>query len=89
MKRTLNEKFSPCPICGKKPYVNTYNLNYGTAYCNGSLLKRHPLIQVKTKHCSPSKLFKTLSDGWNDIQWQRLNSLPIITEMEEVEESKR
>ena len=89
MSRTLDVAFFQCPICGKAPYVKTFNLNYGVAYCKGTLLKRHPLIQVKTKHCSPSKLFKTLSDGWNDIQWQRLNSLPIIIEMEEVEESKR
>lgn len=83
MKRTSDATFFSCPICGKNPYVKTYNLNYGTAYCNGTLLKRHPLIQVKTKYCNPSKLFKILSGGWNGVQWKRLNSSPIIIEIEE------
>ena len=53
MSRTLDVAFFQCPICGKAPYVKTFNLNYGVAYCKGTLLKRHPLIQVKTGYCNP------------------------------------
>lgn len=88
MKRTSDATFLSCPICGKKPYVKSYNLNYGVAYCNGTLFSRHPLIEVETEYCNPSKLFRTLSAGWNSIQWERLNSLPITMEIKEVEEAK-
>ena len=83
MSRTLDVAFFQCPICGEAPYVKTFNLNYGVAYCKGTLLKRHPLIQVKTGYCNPSKLFKTLSRGWNDSHWKTLNDLPIILHIEE------
>ena len=66
MSRTLDVAFFQCPICGKAPYVKTFNLNYGVAYCKGTLLKRHPLIQVKTGYCNPSKLFKTFMGKSNE-----------------------
>lgn len=86
MSRTSGMEFFSCPICGKKPYVNIYNLNFGTAYCKGTLLKRHPLIQVKTEYCNPSKLIKTLSNGWNYSHWKTLNDLPIVMCVEEISE---
>ena len=65
MSRTSDIAFFPCPICKKTPYVKNFNLNYGTAYCKGTLLKRHPLIQVETGYCNPSQLFGTLANEWN------------------------
>lgn len=83
MNRTTDASFFSCPICGKKPHVKTFNLNYGIAHCKGTLFKQHPLIQIETGYCNPSKLFRTLSVGWNGIQWERLNSLPITMKIEE------
>ena len=77
MKRTTDMAFFTCPICGKKPYIKTFNINYGIAYCKGTFFKRHPLIEVSTGYCNPSRLYKTLSDGWADSHWKTLNDLPI------------
>lgn len=83
MSRTTDASFFSCSICGQKPYVKTFNLNYGIAHCKGTLFKRHPLIQIETGYCNPSKLFKTLSYGWNDSHWKTLNDLPITMHIEE------
>lgn len=77
MKRINDRYFFTCPICGKKPYVKTFNLNYGIAYCKGSFFNKHPLIQVKTDYCNPSNLYNVLSKGWNNVLWEPLNNLPI------------
>ena len=86
MGRASGMEFFSCPICGKKPYVKIFNMNYGVAYCKGILLKRHPLIQVETEYCNPSKLIKTLSNGWNYTHWKTLNDLPIRIRVEEIGE---
>lgn len=84
MNRTSDMAFFHCPICRQKPYVKISNLNYGIAYCKGTLLKKHPLIRVETGYCNPSKLIKTLSNGWNDSHWKTLNDLPIMMHVEEM-----
>ena len=86
MSRTSGMEFFSCPICGKKPYVKIHNIKFGKAYCNGTLLKKHQLIQVETEYCNPSKLIKTLSYGWNDIHWKTLNDLPITISIKEISE---
>lgn len=66
--KTTNTAFSKCPICGKRPHVETYNLNQGKVYCRGTLFRKHHLIQFETDYQQPSKIFKTLINGWNDNQ---------------------
>lgn len=65
-KRTNDEGFFDCPICGKKPYVNIYPVNSGSVYCKGSLFKHHTEIYAKVDYAQPSKLYKTLSVKWAD-----------------------
>ena len=82
MKRTTDMAFFMCPICGEKPYVKTFGINYGMVYCNGKFGKKHPIIQVETGYCNPSEVFKKLSMGWADSHWKPLNDLPIRINME-------
>lgn len=82
MKRTTDMAFFTCPICGEKPYVKTFGIHYGTAYCKGTFLKKHPIIQVETGYCNPSEIFKKLSKGWADSHWKSLNDLPIRINIE-------
>ena len=35
MKRTCDVAFLECPICGKKPYVDTYYVTVAWAFCKG------------------------------------------------------
>ena len=86
MERTTDIAFFDCPICGKSPYVATIDVNYGKAYCKGDFFHRHPIIEIKTGYCNPSKLYKTLSKGWNDSHWETLNTLPIRFHIEQVDE---
>lgn len=84
MRRTADWRFFSCPICGEKPYIKTFDLNYGTVYCKGRLFKRHPIIRVDSGYCNPSEVFKTLSSGWNYSHWESLNMLPIRINMEKL-----
>lgn len=81
MERTTDFAFFSCPICGEKPYIKTFNVNYGMAYCKGSFLKKHPMIMVDSGYCQPSELYKKLADGWNQSHWEPLNMLPIRINM--------
>lgn len=40
-RRTRDENFSNCPLCGKKPYVKLKNEDYATCYCRGRLFCNH------------------------------------------------
>lgn len=82
MKRTTDWRFFTCPICGEKPYIKTYGINYGTVFCKGTFLKRHPIIKVDTGYCNPSEIYEKLSAGWADSHWESLNRLPIRINME-------
>ena len=89
MKRTTDIAFFMCPICGERPYVEIFGINYGVAYCKGKLFKRHPIIRVDSGYCNPSEIFKKLSNGWADSHWKSLNDLPIRMNMEQlVKENK-
>lgn len=65
MQRTTNKKFKKCLICGKRPYVEIYNVNDGCVYCKGNLLKKHTLIKVNSNFCEASSLYQTLLQKWN------------------------
>ena len=73
MKRITDMNFFNCPICGKKPHVEIFNMNYGMAYCKGTFFKRHPLIKASTGYCNPSKLYETLMFKWNYSHLGTLN----------------
>ena len=70
MKRTTDIAFATCPICGKKPYIKTFDVNYGVAYCKGNFLKRHSILKAETGYCNPSMLYKVLSKEWNKFKRQ-------------------
>ena len=67
--RTTNISFVPCPICGKKPYVNYYPPNAGWVYCEGTFLKPHDRIKAYVQYENPSELVQTLVNKWNQGQY--------------------
>lgn len=69
MKRTTDEAFFECPVCGKKPYVNTYNVNVGWASCKGYGIHRHKEVSVFVPYARPSELYKKISEKWNQMQF--------------------
>lgn len=84
MSRTTDVAFFMCPICGERPYVKTFDVNYGMAYCKGTFFKRHPIIRVDSGYCNPSEIYKKLSNGWANSHWESLNMLPIRINMEQI-----
>lgn len=65
MKRTCDVAFFECPICGKKPYVETYDVTAAWAFCKGYGFHRHKKVHVFVACEQPSKLLKTLAEEWN------------------------
>lgn len=75
MRRTDDATFFTCPICGKKPYVKTYEMNAGYAVCKGHGFHRHKRILVIASFVQPSKLLKTLAEKWNQKQYEQVRFL--------------
>lgn len=71
MGRTSDSAFFPCPICGNKPYVHTYEMCCGDAVCKGGLFSRHKRVWVSVGYAQPSKLFKELSHKWNQLGFRQ------------------
>lgn len=67
MKRTHDVAFNECPICGKKPYVDTYYVTVAWAFCKGHGFQRHKKVQVFVPYEQPSKLLKRLAQEWNQL----------------------
>lgn len=65
MKRTCDAAFFECPICGKKPYVDTYDVTAAWAFCKGHGFHRHKKVHAVVSFERPSKLLKRLSEEWN------------------------
>lgn len=66
--------FFECPVCGKQPKVKTYPPNIAWAYCKGYPFHRHKKISVCI-YGQPSKLFDSLSNHWNQIQFREARFL--------------
>jgi len=67
--RTTDERFVPCPICGRKPYVNYYPPNVGWVMCRGTFFRPHDAIMAEVQYEQPSKLTQTLASKWNVAQY--------------------
>ena len=67
MKRTRDVAFLECPICGKPPYVNTYDVNVAWAFCKGYGFHRHKKVNAFVPYEQPSKLLKRLAQEWNQL----------------------
>lgn len=65
MKRTNKSDFLSCPICGKQPHVQIFNLNTASALCSGTHNNPHDPIRVNSDYCQPSQLYDVLSHRWN------------------------
>lgn len=74
MSRSHDAAFFECPICGKKPYVETFELNFALAYCKGYWLHRHKKVSVSAYE-RPSQLLKTLAINWNQIHYEQARFL--------------
>jgi len=69
MARTCDVAFFECPICGKKPYVNTYDVTVAWAFCKGYGFHRHKKVEVIVPYEQPSKLLKRLAQEWNQLMY--------------------
>ena len=67
MKRTRDVAFFECPICGKKPYVETYDVTVAQAFCKGYGFYRHAKVHVFVPYERPSNLLKRLAQEWNQL----------------------
>ena len=67
MKRTRDVAFFECPICGKKPYVETYDVTVAWAFCKGHSFHRHKEVHAFILYAPPSKLLKRLAEEWNQL----------------------
>ena len=75
MGRASDIAFFACPICGKRPYVDLYGINKGTAYCKGYGFHRHKKVSVFIRHAQPSKLLEKLSISWNSMGYEEARFL--------------
>jgi len=76
---TLND-FKNCPICGRKPNVDTYNVNTALVSCCGKLFHRHDELSVFIEYARPSILFDVMKTKWNSLVDE------VINEMKEVQD---
>ena len=75
MKRTCDAAFFECPICGKKPYVETYDVNVAWAFCKGHGFHRHKKVHVFVQYEQPSKLLERLARKWNQMWYEQARFL--------------
>ena len=73
--RTKNKLFTPCPICGKMPYVSYYQPNSGFATCHGTIFHPHDLIRSYVQWEEPSNVVRKLSEKWNSGQFLNFEKL--------------
>lgn len=69
--RATDERYLPCPICGKQPVVRFSNPPilsfevFGDVYCRGGLFRRHKkIVGAMHKDCTISR--SSLRDCWNN-----------------------
>lgn len=67
-RRTRDENFSNCPLCGKKPYVKLKNEDYAICYCRGRLFCNHTLIHTDAWRGHKDGLYKNLMSKWNELE---------------------
>lgn len=67
-RRTRDENFSNCPLCGKKPYVKLESEDYAVCYCRGHLFCNHTLIHTAAWRDHKDGLYKNLMSKWNELE---------------------
>lgn len=77
-KRSQDMMLFPCPICGKKPYVDI-SVSSGEIWCRGYGMHIHPKVYVYIDWELPSKLIKKLFIKWNVVGFIRLDSVMFDT----------
>lgn len=75
MKRTRDVAFFECPICGKKPYVETFDVTAAFAFCKGYGFHRHNRLRAYVPYERPSALMEKLAQKWNDIWFEEARFL--------------
>ena len=75
MKRTHDVAFFECPICGKQPYVYTYDTTAAHAFCKGHGFHRHKKVHAFVPYERPGKLLKRLAQKWNQLQFEEARFL--------------
>lgn len=74
--RSSHSVFSPCPICGRKPYIYEDSAIYGTwyaAYCPTSWIlfklfgaKKHNHVYVHCGKANQQHAFESVAEEWNN-----------------------
>ena len=59
----MNDEFIPCPVCGRKPKVTYYGINYAKVECKPLFRKPHRSVFVGYEQ--PSKLNARAVEEWN------------------------
>lgn len=76
-RRTRDENFLNCPICGKKPYIKLEDADSAICYCRGRLFHRHVLLCEKAYRLNSyynlssikqDSLYEGLMTGWNKLE---------------------
>lgn len=75
MPRTHDALFDKCPICGKLPYVETYDVNTAVAYCKGYGFHRHKPVRAMVLYSQSSKLLEQLAHQWNQMWFEEARFL--------------
>lgn len=75
MKRTHDVAFDVCPICGKPPYVQTFDTTVALAFCKGHGFHRHKKVQVLVPCERPGKLIERLAEEWNQMWFEEARFL--------------
>lgn len=70
MSRTHDAAFFECPICGKKPYVQIYELHVAEAYCKGYGFHKHKKVSVSAYE-RPTQLLNILSHKWDQMHYEQ------------------
>ena len=80
MERTIDEAFFPCPICGRKPYIEEYRLLGVDTWCEGGLFNKHPIIRATVSWREHDEMYATMADFWNKVShYSEIRALPIET----------
>lgn len=69
MKRTDDKAVFPCPVCGRKPFMD--KCRWSRIWCRGGLFSRHPVVQVYGTRVYNQNLHRTAIWKWNQLQYRQ------------------
>lgn len=62
--KELRARITPCPVCGRMPYIKAFGVNYARIRCK-PWYRRKAHLSVWTKYCQPSQLVEKAIEEWN------------------------